>query len=325
MGKVILTEGQYERLKKKLINNMINEVDAGSVATGFMLGGVTGAALAFINSAAGSRAGVQKMFQACSAKGMGKSTMAGSTLDEIAAKIREAISGAGTWETNVYNALIRVQTIPDLCALITRYAENYPGSTLWDDLDGDFDSDSEWNEYIYTPLLKAKRKSQEIANQAAAKAKAAGAGGGGAGVLNDRYYMALFAELQKMGVGVKADANGRFLYWGPWIIWKDQSKNGGYPIQKGTGTMTGPNKTAYVYKLLDGKYAGQPLDTLYVTEKDKPGVPIKLKELLGGKTITKSVGSAGGGGSKPKPKAKPVASTPSTPTAPSFDYGSGLK
>ena len=47
------------------------------------------------------------------------------------------------------------------------------GDTLIGDLDGDIDSDSEWNEYVYLPLLAAKRKSEELGN------KSGGGSGGG--------------------------------------------------------------------------------------------------------------------------------------------------
>jgi len=334
MGKVILTEGQYQRLKKRLINNMINEVDYGSIASGALAGGAAGAALGLagivpgamvgvaanmLRGAGGSRGGVMKMFSACKSQGVGKSTMAGSTLDEIAAKIHEAISGAGTWENNVYNALNRLQTIPDLCSLITRYSENYPGSSLWGDLDGDFDSDSEWNEYIYTPLLKAKRKSEELAAKAA-QAKKTTTGGGGAGSISEKNWMILYSQLQKMGLDVQLTSDNKGLYWGKaplnyWGIWRDSSKNGGYPFIKG-------NPPTNTYKFLDGVYQGQSLNDMYVIEKGKPGVPIKVKDLIGAKTVSSK--------SAVKPKVgasakKPVAKKPSSPSMPDIDFSSGLK
>ena len=140
----------------------LDEADAGAVTSGFLLGGIGGAALAYVNSSSGSYTGVKKIFDACKQSGMGKSTMNGNTMDSIASKIRNAIMGWTTDEDAIKAALSQVQTLPDLCDVSRRYAENYPGSTLLDDLDGDIDSDSEWNEYVYLPLLAAKRKSESI-------------------------------------------------------------------------------------------------------------------------------------------------------------------
>jgi hypothetical protein len=148
--------------KTDMYETELDEADAGAVATGFLLGGVGGAALAYVNSSSGSYTGVKKIFDACRQSGMGKSTMNGGTMDSIASKIKTAIDGMGTDEDAIKSALSQIQTLPDLCEVSRRYAENYPGSTLLDDLDGDIDSDSEWNQYVYLPLLAAKRKSEAI-------------------------------------------------------------------------------------------------------------------------------------------------------------------
>lgn len=161
-----LNEEEKERILKLHENSTsrqyLSEADAGAVLTGLALGGIGGAALAYMNSSGGSADGVKKLFGTCSQSGVGKSTMDGGTLDGIASGVRAAISGWGTDEDAIKTNLSKIQTIPDLCAVITRYAENYPGSTLLGDLDGDIDSDSEWNEYVYQPLLAAKRKSAEL-------------------------------------------------------------------------------------------------------------------------------------------------------------------
>jgi hypothetical protein len=161
-----LNEEEKERILKLHENSTsrqyLSEADAGAVLTGLALGGIGGAALAYMNSSGGSADGVKKLFGTCSQSGVGKSTMDGGTLDGIASGVRAAVSGWGTDEDAIKTNLSKIQTIPDLCAVITRYAENYPGSTLLGDLDGDIDSDSEWNEYVYQPLLAAKRKSAEL-------------------------------------------------------------------------------------------------------------------------------------------------------------------
>jgi hypothetical protein len=165
--------------KSDMYETELDEVDAGAVATGFLLGGVGGAALAYVNSSSGSYTGVKKIFDACRQSGMGKSTMNGGTMDSIASKIRTAIDGWTTDEDAIKSALSQIKTLPDLCEVSRRYSENYPGSTLLDDLDGDIDSDSEWNQYVYLPLLAAKRKSEEIGKKSGGGSSGGSGTGGG--------------------------------------------------------------------------------------------------------------------------------------------------
>lgn len=132
-------------------------------AAGGIIGAVVGLAAGLVRSSGGSYEGVIKIFDACKTNGMGKSTMNGSTLDLISKKLYDAVRvWSGTDEDAIKDALSQLKTIPDFCSVIKRYEENYPGETLLDDLDGDIDSDSEWNEYVYLPLLAAKRKSEEL-------------------------------------------------------------------------------------------------------------------------------------------------------------------
>jgi len=281
----------------------LDEADAGAVATGLALGGVAGAALAYVNSSAGSYNGVKKIFDACNASGMGKSTMNGGTLDSISKQVRTAVDGWGTDEDAIKSALGQIATIPDLCAVNKRYAENYPGSTLLGDLDGDIDSDSEWNEYVYQPLLAAKRKSEEIGT-----GKSSGGGMGAVargakavmtkvqtnwgGTTNDpnRYWNALAEKLKAAGIGVKTE-NPNFMYWGMWVINKNYTANEGYPISVGKGD----SRTFYRFADYGGKYAGQALDKINVIMKGS-NTPVALLPLLKqkGAVAGASVGAAGG-------------------------------
>ena len=151
----------------------------GSVVPGFgnlvgaVVGGVVGAAAGLIAGASGSKLGVATIFNACHAKGMGKSTMDGGTLDQITDEVFFALDGMGTDEEKLKGALSRIATIPDLCAVAQRYRENHPGASLLEDIDGDIDSDSEWNQYVYRPLLNALRKTKEISDKAKQTAKTA--------------------------------------------------------------------------------------------------------------------------------------------------------
>jgi hypothetical protein len=92
--------------------------------------------------------------------------MAQGTLNSIANSLFNAVDGLGTDEKAIKNALSQVKTIPDFCAVNKTYSENHPGYSLLTDLDGDIDNDSEWNEYVYMPLLNAKRNTDEIIRKA---------------------------------------------------------------------------------------------------------------------------------------------------------------
>jgi hypothetical protein len=143
---------------------------AGALVGG-ILGGVFGAAAGILYGSGGSYDGVKKIFDACKTKGMGKSTMGGSTLDSITKKLYDAVRSFGTDEDAIKDALSQLKTIPDFCSVIKRYEENHPGSTLLGDLDGDIDSNSQWNEYVYLPLLAAKRKSEELGKKSGGSIK----------------------------------------------------------------------------------------------------------------------------------------------------------
>lgn len=306
MGKVILTESQYQRLKRRLINNMINEVDMGSVTTGFLLGGVVGAAFNAVRSSGGSRDGVNALFNACSATGMGKPTLGGGTLDSIASQIHTAVDGLGTDEDAIKAALQKVATIPDLCAIKTRYAENYPGSTLFGDLDGDIDSDSEWNEYVYLPLLAAKRKSEELGKKSGA------AGGGGAGG-------AVAAAGDAVKKAVNKATSDKLWYNFPCVPIEPTSK--GSSMSNGSTVFVIGSEVFYNngrMKKADG--------TMSDFHCDANNKIVRYKKKTTG----------GGGGTPtpaPKPVPKPVVKTgtkpvvkPTTPSAPApIDYGASLK
>jgi hypothetical protein len=290
MSKILITESQYEKLKETLIENVINE-DAGNylqnaatgAATGFMvagpIGGVIGAAAGLLLSASGSQEGVTKIFQACKAKGMGQSTMAGGTLDAIAAGIRKAIMGAGTDEVAIKANLSKIATIPDLCAVNKRYSENYPGSSLFNDLDGDIDSDSEWNEYVFLPLLRAKRKSEELSKQAAAKAAA-----------NKAY-------------GAESVGGGKsYTQQNNYVLNSDGGKT--LNIPKGTGYSYKDGKQGATFKLAGNKFGWFACTTKTflvdkVTYKDPKGYLANniAKAICGTTTV-----SSGGGGKSSKPK-----------------------
>ena len=168
MGKVILTESQYQRLKKRLINIQLNEQDSGGLVSGLLLGGLVGLAYqAYQGFKGGSYSGVKALFSVCASTGVGKTTMSQAALNNITKSLYDAVRvWDGTDEDAIKAALSQVKTIPDFCAVNKTYSENHPGYTLFDDLNGDIDNDSEWNEYVYLPLLNAKRNTDEIIRKA---------------------------------------------------------------------------------------------------------------------------------------------------------------
>jgi hypothetical protein len=277
-------------------------------AIGAVAGGVIGAAYGLIAGAGGSYSGVQKIFQACKATGLGKSTMNGGVLDGISKQIKTAIDGLGTDEDAIKSALSKISTIPDLCAVEKRYAENYPGSTLLDDLDGDIDSDSEWNEYVYLPLLAAKRKSEELGKKSGA------AGGGGTGMGG-----AVKGAIEAVKKAVNRATSDKQWYNFPCVPIE--------PTAKGSSMSNG--STVFVI----GK------EVFYNNGRMKKadGTMSDFHCDANNKIVRYKKKTTGGGGGTPtpapKPVPKPVVKTgtkpvvkPTTPSAPApIDYGASFK
>ena len=259
---------------------------------GTIAGAVIGGALGLIRGSGGSYNGVKKIFEACNASGMGKSTMGGGTLDSISKRVRTAIDGWGTDEDAIKSALGQIATIPDLCAVKKRYAENYPGSTLLGDLDGDIDSDSEWNEYVYQPLLAAKRKSEELGKTASKSTTSNSSNTNWGGTSGDpnRYWNSLAEGLKASGIGVKTE-RPNFMYWGLWVIYKNYNHNEGYPITFGKS----PNVVSFKFADYGGKYAGQAIDKIKVIMKGQ-NTPIPWLPLI--QKGASAVGAAASTGTK---------------------------
>jgi hypothetical protein len=81
------------------------------------------------------------------------------------------------------------------------------------------------------------------------------------------YWKVLFEQLTKGGIGVKWEkpndpAGSTFMYWGPWVIWKDINKNGGWPV-----SFTSADKKLWLFKFQGGKYAGQPATNIILDSK----------------------------------------------------------
>ena len=81
------------------------------------------------------------------------------------------------------------------------------------------------------------------------------------------YWNILFNVLTAHGIPVKWEKAGgddsTYMYWGGWAIWKDLTKNGGYPVSF-TDSAT---NVSMVFKFNGGKYTGQPADKIILDAK----------------------------------------------------------
>jgi len=101
-----------------------------------------------------------------------------------------------------------------------------------------------------------------------------------------RYWKALYSAIGKSGLPVKLDPksngkieNANYFYSGPWVISRDTTKNGGYFISSGKGTI---NKTSVVGKITSygGKYAGEDISKTIVQLKGGNGKKYYLTAFL---------------------------------------------
>ena len=82
------------------------------------------------------------------------------------------------------------------------------------------------------------------------------------------YWKILYNTLKAGGIGVKWQVandpvKSTFMYWNGWIIYKDLTTNGGYPVVF-TDTAT---KVSMIFKFQGGKYAGQPSNNIKLDPK----------------------------------------------------------
>jgi CRISPR/Cas system CMR subunit Cmr4 (Cas7 group RAMP superfamily) len=100
---------------------------------------------------------VKKMFELCSSKSTEIAKLPrklGNTdLRDMTDNITDAIEGMGTDEEKLFAQFKRLEsgTASDFCALVKYYNSNSDSGDLYDDLDSDIDSDTEWNQ-IFRPI-----------------------------------------------------------------------------------------------------------------------------------------------------------------------------
>jgi hypothetical protein len=206
-NKFILTEEESKRIlslhSKKIqeervqgSKNAINEADprvnAKNAVIGATLGGLTpltvinpllglagvviGGWLGATYSSGKAFDRVKNLLNACNTKKskIGKTTLPTSRIKEIADSLNKAISGLGTNEELIKANLASIPTFPDLCAVNYSYSIRQ-SETLFDAIDGDIDSDSEWNEYVWKPIYGLIKKTKTVSeNEVLKNAKACG-------------------------------------------------------------------------------------------------------------------------------------------------------
>jgi hypothetical protein len=132
---------------------------AGSVVPGVgtLVGGVGGAVvgtiISIINGSDAASQKVQKIINNC-----GNKFPVTSRTNKIADGVYNAISGVGTDEGGVYNAIKASTSIAEFCGVVKSYKDSY-GEDLYTALDGDFDAENEWVQ-IMRPLRDIVLKSQ---------------------------------------------------------------------------------------------------------------------------------------------------------------------
>lgn len=134
-----------------------------------------------------SQRAVEAVHKACSDSRMDKEKTLNSTDEhiQIAKNINKALSivdvnvfkyfsgdspKGGTDEEAVAKNLEKIKSIPDYCAVAKQYKNLYNVDML-SDIDGDFDLQSDWAEYIHKPLTKAVEYSNKMAKSGSDEVK----------------------------------------------------------------------------------------------------------------------------------------------------------
>ena len=131
---------------------------------GMVAGGIGGIVLSLLNGSDAASKKVQKIINACA----NKFPVTPKT-NKIADGVYNAISGIGTDENGVYNALKASTSIGEFCGVVKSYKDSY-GEDLYTALDDDFDSENEWVQ-IMRPLRDIVLKSQATKPQQQPTAK----------------------------------------------------------------------------------------------------------------------------------------------------------
>jgi hypothetical protein len=180
---------------------VMGALGVGAATAGAIVGGAASVALLplvywLVTKDKGSNK-VKKMFEMCSTEGSKISKLERKiddrTIRDMSDNINDAVNYqslgfmAGTDEEKLFTQFRNLQdgTASDFCALVSQYNKNY--GDLWDDLDSDIDSESEWTQ-IFRPIrncvedslmeLKDESPKKVVKNE---KDKVERGGGGGYG------------------------------------------------------------------------------------------------------------------------------------------------
>jgi hypothetical protein len=139
MARIIkLTESDL----KKLINSIIEEKSSKKKVRP-LNEGIIDTLYQIINGSDGPRNTVYRYINTC--PNVKSSPTSGS--NSLADRLYNAIDGAGTTESEVYEVFRALKSFEEFCSLKKSYENSYSES-MWNALDGDFDMDSEWVEIM---------------------------------------------------------------------------------------------------------------------------------------------------------------------------------
>jgi len=137
-------------------------VPGAGTLVGGVVGGVVGGLISSADAIAnGTGTSDQKVKQFCDLCKKSKAQITQKS-NQLADMVRDAVQGAGTYEDDIYKAFNSLASFDEFCSLVNAYQQSY-GVDLYDDLDGDIDSEGEWV-LIFRPirdvLLKQKSSVQ---------------------------------------------------------------------------------------------------------------------------------------------------------------------
>jgi hypothetical protein len=131
---------------------------------GAIIGTIAGGLLAYFGTAGGKSFDRSKeIFKFCrtNKKDFTSPTMSSQELKSIASSIYKSIEGIGTNEDLLAESIKRCKNIVDFCNVTYVYYNTY-GMTMFDHIDGDIDTEEEWNVYVLQPLLTLTKNTKVV-------------------------------------------------------------------------------------------------------------------------------------------------------------------
>lgn len=170
-------------------------------------------------------------------------------------------SSLGTDMTSFRDGLKYIEkfTLSDFCAFIELY-EGQTGESWYEATDSDIDYDSEWDEIIVALRDIEERQANTTTNMASSQQQ---------GGNFDNLFSYISGVLKDKGWTLGNSKNGVILYSGPWVIYKDITKNP-FPITKFEN-----NKYTEKYKL---KTIGKTIDDTLL--QDVYDNEVKMADLI---------------------------------------------